>query len=144
MKVQVIVLGVTLIGFLMARDISQGKCSGNKVWSSCGGCEAQCSDTEPMMCAAMCRPAGCYCPQPDFALDSRGNCVPKTDCGKSKRSIPDCPKNEVYMTCGPSCKNVCGRSYVWCPQVCDPAGCYCTGEYALDKEGGKCILRTDC
>uniref|UniRef100_A0AC35TQM5 TIL domain-containing protein n=1 Tax=Rhabditophanes sp. KR3021 TaxID=114890 RepID=A0AC35TQM5_9BILA len=147
MKIQIIAL-IALVGYLSAKVIDPNtvECSGNKTFTNCGTCENRCSDESPRMCTKECKPRGCYCSGPDFALNQKGDCVLKSDCGgqPSNVTIPNCKNNEVYMTCGPSCKSVCGLRYIWCPAVCGAPGCYCTGEYSSLKEGGECILSSSC
>uniref|UniRef100_A0AC35TQ43 TIL domain-containing protein n=1 Tax=Rhabditophanes sp. KR3021 TaxID=114890 RepID=A0AC35TQ43_9BILA len=144
MKLEVVIL-LVLISFLGASDVPPNLvvCTGNKTYFNCGGCEAKCSDHEQMMCGTICRESGCYCFGDEYALDAKGNCILKKDCDLVGATFP-CPQNEVWLECGPSCKNICGTDHVGCREYCRPRACYCTGDYALEKEGGKCILRSSC
>uniref|UniRef100_A0A7E4W9G7 TIL domain-containing protein n=1 Tax=Panagrellus redivivus TaxID=6233 RepID=A0A7E4W9G7_PANRE len=77
-------------------------CKPNEQYTTCGGCESTCGQPS-LACAAMCRPAGCYCPS-GFSRTMNGDCVHDSQCptGNSEFIPPtesnpcnlvDCPPN---------------------------------------------------
>uniref|UniRef100_A0AC35U4F9 TIL domain-containing protein n=1 Tax=Rhabditophanes sp. KR3021 TaxID=114890 RepID=A0AC35U4F9_9BILA len=138
------------------------ECLKNYAYMECGpGCANICG-RRYFWCDPKCGKPGCYCSGLySLIKENGGKCVLTTSCPvvKPKKGFPlfpsndsvkstikpqICPINEVYMECGSGCKSQCGLYNKFCPDICNPRGCYCTGEYATDKQNGNCILRTSC
>ncbi|XP_066428734.1 zonadhesin-like [Eleutherodactylus coqui] len=55
-------------------------CTGNRTYTSCGGCPYTCSNWKDLMCTAHCR-LGCFCNE-DYVTNATGHCILIKDCPK--------------------------------------------------------------
>ncbi|XP_064538498.1 venom serine protease inhibitor [Drosophila montana] len=57
----------------------------------------------------------------------------------------DCPRNEVFLPCGPSCQTECATLGEPCliRHIRCPDGCYCVEGYARNA-AGSCIPQAQC
>uniref|UniRef100_A0A1B0D4C2 EGF-like domain-containing protein n=1 Tax=Phlebotomus papatasi TaxID=29031 RepID=A0A1B0D4C2_PHLPP len=112
------------------------KCQGqNEIYKKCGKtCYEDCSKTQKDCYYEACT-SGCFC-KPNFKRVD-GSCVPEDECPP-----PECPANEVYITCGNSCYDECGKSKSDCQSGKCYQGCYCQDGYK--RIDGVCVPKFKC
>ena len=88
---------------------------------------------------------GCLCIK-GYYRDGTGECVIEKACsvsngpevravkkGRKKTDIPDCNKNEEYLTCGNYCIELC-KPPKKCTKKCQ-AGCFCKAKFFRNAKG---------
>ncbi|KAF8792493.1 Chymotrypsin-elastase inhibitor ixodidin like protein [Argiope bruennichi] len=115
------ILSVLLVVLGSFVAINGKKCPRNQKYLTCGGCDQVCNK-EPIFCAAVCGPPGCYCLQGYYRENpsNQSACVSRSNCPAQ----PQCRINEVYKDCG-SCDQYCNEEPIFCTAVCRDPGCYC-------------------
>ncbi|XP_055677618.1 zonadhesin-like [Lutzomyia longipalpis] len=106
-------------------------CSGNQTYTYSNDCLETC-DGNPDSCKDLPLEARCYCSD-GFRRDSKGNCIPDTDC-------PCADPNAEYKQ-GKSCEDECVPSDECADQECYK-GCYCKDDYK--KISGYCKPDSGC
>uniref|UniRef100_A0A1B0D8S3 EGF-like domain-containing protein n=1 Tax=Phlebotomus papatasi TaxID=29031 RepID=A0A1B0D8S3_PHLPP len=112
------------------------ECPGpNEIYSKCGkSCNEDCTKSYKDCFSEPCTP-GCFC-EPNYKRVD-GECVPEEDCPP-----PECPANEIYIICGNSCYDKCGKSKTDCLNEKCTAGCYC--QKGFKRINGICVPDYKC
>ncbi|XP_065188681.1 zonadhesin-like isoform X3 [Sycon ciliatum] len=119
-------------------------CPANEIFSGCGAACIETCDGAPAFCTLACVP-GCVCTS--GYVRHEGSCIERSACPAEETSapaaptIPTCPANEVFSSCGAACIETCDGAPAVCALICVP-GCVCTGGYV--RHDGSCIERSAC
>ncbi|CAL7948343.1 unnamed protein product [Xylocopa violacea] len=61
------------------------------------------------------------------------------------KSVPSCPVNETWWSCGNLCEQKCSMPLRSCPAICITSGsCGCASDYFRNENTNKCVLPNDC
>ncbi|CAL1266709.1 unnamed protein product [Larinioides sclopetarius] len=106
---------------------------------SCRGtCETHDQNVECPECVP-----GCWCKK-GYLKNQFGKCVLERKCNM-KQKIPQCPKDQQYYDCIPSCKRTCmtyNSTSAYCPKECI-MGCFCKEGLVMNKNG-ECVPPEKC